>query len=46
MTEFTLEEWESRKITWGGFVVALWDVFLMGSALLAGYCGIVLRSRS
>jgi len=33
-TTYTKEEWESRKITYSGFFVALFDILLMGIYLL------------
>ncbi len=35
-TTYTKEEWESRKITNRGFIVALFDIFLMAIYLLGG----------
>ena len=33
---YTKEEWDSRKITYGGFAAAMFDIFLMGIYLLGG----------
>jgi hypothetical protein len=36
MSEFTLEEYESRDITIHGFIIAMFDVFIMGLFILGG----------
>ena len=46
MTELTAEEYESRDITIGGFVVAMWDVFLMGLFITGGFYGLQISSSS
>lgn len=33
---YTKEEWDSRKITVNGFIIALFDIFLMGIYLIGG----------
>jgi hypothetical protein len=33
---YTKEEWDSRKITYGGFAAAMFDILLMGIYLLGG----------
>lgn len=35
-TTYTKEEWDSRAITINGFVIALFDIFLMGIYLMGG----------
>jgi hypothetical protein len=33
---YTKEEWDSRKITVNGFIIALFDIFSMGIYLIGG----------
>jgi hypothetical protein len=35
-TTYTKEEWDSRKITYGGFAAAIFDIFLMAIYLIGG----------